>query len=1505
MKKLQIIAAACTLALFSSCSALFENIYDDSPWKNSDVTLTAGGSTNTDIYSGLVMIKASRPTINQITYNNNQTTYYVGEVPDGYSDSTFDGTASYTNGSRERILAKDNPVEFRCFVNDSNASVSWSARQTWQYTEVFSTDAEALASPVNVPLYQVSGVTNNSRMRTILPYGVTEVTCTITADDGEHSSTYTIIVTKSYQSNYSTNTDDNTITDSGLVAISAAEPEINQITYSPNIYEYTITDITSADNDMTFRFIPATSNTQVEWNIRQTQTFTPTTTQTEETVFDSELDANTTIITTTVTGQTASACNNVIDFTFDETFTGNQAIYATIPYGVTEVKATVTPSGELPVDYTITLTRNITGDSSSSSTVIGNYSKLSELTVDVTAGSNSSTGTLTPAFDPNTTTYTLTVDEEADSITIGATPADEGAVISNPVSITKYGRVPNISGNTVPLVGGTSKITFTVTDETEVSRTYTIYVVKPTDGDTKLSSLTYTPEESFANGVKGFTFDDAFAGKSEAEITAATGAAKYGITLSADSRVDVTSMTFTAVPNNRRTTVAYGVSSSISTLPETWTENYSYATQTGSSPASHTVEIGDEDTETVKRILWVKTISDEFFHVSNGVYETEKRADIRYHTVELSKAGDANQNLTALVVVATYEDGSTKTVLTQTTSEEVAYATEGVRVSKDITTYADKLDFYFRPLDKDAAVTYSAKNTAYAGSSENTSFTGYSADATSEGIEQTSSCSELNDGANQYYHFSIGEIFKGTGVNSDNSNTSDLPNGTTEVTICGVTYNFVKPDRTDTSYSVSGWSGTGTGGIDSGSRTSYIYIKNEVQSIVLSLNVTQQNATVSIASIEQTADANSNTVASPSTASYAVLHEDTADNAVSNKWKVSIGNATYSADGYTRTAPENIPEENTIIPIGTTRVVLNVNNNGTTKAYTYFIVRADDSEARLKTLTLTNPVEPAAGTTVSANIAPQDFDWTSTENGAYLLSATAYNLDKGRITLNAKAVSENATITVTRRHNAWPVSVGNVESTEWSDEVTITNSSTRGNSEFTGNYDITENDAGTLLFTVTVTAGNNTNTHVYKILAKVEADPTVKLNALEIVQNGSRNGSTGDYTNSILANSFAPTTYNYNNLSASLSYTGDIVVTPTKYPRAIITGYDVKVDDDSILGTSGVTATSAGVITVPYDYYIDNLGKSLVFSYTVQAQDRTVTPVTYTATVAIPELTTVTEVTRQTISTEYTYEVPTTTNSSRLAYRFGSVIADESSFLGPKPEENKPGYFGGIDITGTNDSSTWYESSFGQSGFQLVMNVADSSSASGTDYWVALDENGRAAKFFTVDFTGRTVTELSPDEVTELGIGLTVEPEFKYEGETPYLALRFNVTNSNEKFIKLGASIDTLVGTIAQSTAAANDRVRVEETDNGFIMKGSDYTFTVCLKNAFGVDDVDRIWYGAYDTTNFSYLRVFENNSSNSSLPDGTDSAASFSWDLGSESSYTKTIRISMSAASGTASSTN
>ncbi|WP_407429513.1 hypothetical protein, partial [Treponema sp.] len=240
---------------------------------------------------------------------------------------------------------------------------------------------------------------------------------------------------------------------------------------------------------------------------------------------------------------------------------------------------------------------------------------------------------------------------------------------------------------------------------------------------------------------------------------------------------------------------------------------------------------------------------------------------------------------------------------------------------------------------------------------------------------------------------------------------------------------------------------------------------------------------------------------------------------------------------------------------------------------------------------------------------------------------------------------------------------------------------------------------------------------------------------------------------------------------------------------------------------------------------------------------------------------------------EYSYEMPSTCYDSTIAYRFGSLLADGSAFTN--------GYFGGIDIIGTPDKSTWYESSFAQSGFQLVANVG------GTDYWIKLNENGSAESFYTIDSNWTTISEAENP-----GIALTVTPSFQYEGETPYLSLAFALENTSGKEVKLGASIDTLVGTIAGSTDSTNDSVTVEETDNGFVMKGSDYNFTVVLKNAYGVDNVSRLWYGAYDNSDFSHMNVFEDKTS--SLPSGTDSAASFSWDLGSETSCTKTIRITM-----------
>ncbi len=1875
MKIARTLLGLCALAVLTGCSNLFENIYNaDGSQKTGDSSLTtSGASSNTDITSGLVVIKASAPTVNQITYSEEQTTYYVGSLPDGYSDDSF-SDIGFTNGTDVQLLAKDDPVEFRCYKNDENATVSWSAEQTWRYipevqvvsttdsdgnevtySSVVSETAEALSESVSVNVFSVSDG-DASRVQADIPYGVTVVTCTITADDEQYSSTYRIIVTKSFITtvantdtasknvntvtdhglvvikatqpslnaiNYSSTTyeyevgdstgadttgdligrddpvifkcylldenatlswkakqtkkyaltydeetggitgqeltdldeeidfdwtgygethtgttpylqqtaadsytvissnlpygvtevyavitaqnttidgelvtdttqykitltkryiittatteslesmsglgvyangtvnsiasgtnlisysaskrnytvtglnggddpimvtfkpeepenttftwtatqtqvyetttatysttvdgeavtytyqtggtftdcdevdllangtlavscpvsgqgielcagdlpygttvvtvtvdstadpesagnentytvtlkkkqvttsanivsDDNTnislVTDSGLVVISAQEPNVNQISFSADTLDYSVDGITSADNDMDFRCFLADTDATVTWSVVQTKTFTAVTETTTEEVTDSLLGTTTTVTTTTVTGQTEEDAANEIEYTVDENYSDNQAITATIPYGVTVVTATVSADGEADTVYTITLTHNIYESGSSTSTE-SSYSLLSELDVSI-SGDETTEATLSPEFSPTVTIYTLTVDADADSITIDATAASEDAVISTPVSITKYGTVPNISGTTVPLVGGTSKITFTVTDETGVSRTYTIYVIKTADGDTSLSALDCTPASSFDNGVAGYTFDSTYTGES------AAGTAKYAMTLSADSRVDVTSIDFTAVPTNKRTTVSYGYSTGVSTLPsdEDWSDSYTYATQTGSSPVSYTVAVGDEDAATITRVLWVKTVSDSYYHYdsTNKVYETTKRSDTTYHAVKITKAGDANQNLTALTVIATYEDGSTKTILTQTTASTVAYTTTAASTS--VTTYADRLDFYFRPLDKDESVTYTAVNSAYdTNSEENTTFTGYAASAVSLTEE---SGDYFDDGASSYYHFTLGEIAKGTGITAQ---TADLPNGTTKVTICGITYSFVKPKLSDTSYSVSGWSGTGSG-IDTSSRTSYIYVTNDTESVVLSLNVTQQNASVSVYSIEQTADANDATPESASTASYAVLHKDATDSIVSNAWKISVGNASYEADGYTRTAPETVPDESTVIPVGTTKLVLYVENNGTQKDYTYYIVRASDSEARLKTLTLTNPDESAK----TANLEPSSFStgWESVTDGAtYVLSSTAYTLDRGALTLRAVAVSDAATIVVTKSHSN-TVAVTDVSAADdWDTPEAVENTLSTTYS-FSGTYTITESDAGTILFTVTVTSGDSSVTYTYNLLAYVEADTTATLTALSVVQNGSES----DYTNTLLKNSFSEETYSYD-LTASLSYTGDIIVTPTVYEKASISAASATIladsTDSDTSDTTLATLTESGyealvsfdedaVLTIPASCYQSALGRTIEVTYSVQAQDTTVSPITYTVNIAIPALTTITETTTFTTSTGYEYTLPATAQSNMVAYRFGSVIQDEASAL--------KGYFGGLDIigtgTGTAGTPVWYASSYAQSGFQFVVNVAESESDSGTDYWVAFDSTGAVTGYYKIDFDSVTASQNESDYLyttdaftSATGVSVSLTPVMQYEGETAYLALTFTVTNENGSYVRLGSSIDTLIGTVAESTDSANDSVTATKTDNGFTMSGESFVLNVILKNAYGVDDVTRLWDGKYVTTAasgetaYNHMRVFSNDGDE--LSSGDDSAASFSWDLGTDESYEKTIRITMGA---------
>ncbi|MBR4598961.1 MAG: hypothetical protein IKO39_02800, partial [Treponema sp.] len=368
MKKLQILAAAFTFVLLSGCSSLFENIYnEDGSEKTGDATLTGRGSTNTDITSGLVVIKASEPEINQITFDEDQKTYYVGEVPEGYSDSTFEAIG-YTNGNDVQLIAKDDPAEFRCFVHDEHASVQWTAEQTWRYiptvknnvtkdsdgnevsyTSVVSQTAEKLSEPKSLPVYALSGYSDKSRVNADIPYGVTVLTCTITADDEQYTNTYQIVVTKSFVMAVADSSSGNTVTDHGLVVIKATQPGLNAINYDPLTYEYEVGDSTGADTsaDLTGRDDPLVfkcylldENARLSWSAVQTKKFTPDRDENKGGIIGHTLEELENPLEFDIAGygEAYSGTSPYLQFVAQDSDT---AVMSTLPYGVTEVYATI------------------------------------------------------------------------------------------------------------------------------------------------------------------------------------------------------------------------------------------------------------------------------------------------------------------------------------------------------------------------------------------------------------------------------------------------------------------------------------------------------------------------------------------------------------------------------------------------------------------------------------------------------------------------------------------------------------------------------------------------------------------------------------------------------------------------------------------------------------------------------------------------------------------------------------------------------------------------------------------------------------------------------------------------------------------------------------------------------------------------------------------------------------------------------------------------------------
>ena len=1420
--------AALVGIIFTGCSNLFENIInDDLSFKKGDDSLLI--NNNNDISSGLVVIKSSEKNRNQISFMPEQKIYFVGEVPEDYSDFKID----YKNGSKVTLTGKDGPVELRCFVNDLNAKVQWTLTQTWEYIPEYEeksvTDdngkqivyksiktqhAEKLEKPVLVS-YDLQKQNAASIITADLPYGVVVATCKVIADDAQYKSEYKIILTKKY-------------VDRKLMVFGAQDKTLNKISFNSLQELYEIEDITELDNDMTFQCYLADSDKKVEWKAKKVIDFDYQISTYSKEIVDPLLGTKEKVDYKYISGQKETACDEIVECrpSDSEDFDANE-ILITVPIGITEVTAIINSddSGEEAKVYTIRLRNNLINETVSEKEfeeslkkgeAIGDYSQLEDLEITIVDDKNNdeSSAKLEPEFSPATTIYTLTVDEDADEINIEALAESENTEISDPKVITKYGEVLAVDGMNVSLVGGTSRITFTVTDETNISRTYTIYVEKPEDGDTTLESLEISPDLSFANGLAlDRALNKAYKGGSE------NSDAYYNMTLSADSRKDVREVNFRAKPTNKRTIVSYGISDSDKNLPSVWSTPYDKT-----SVKDEKVIVGDEDTSTIEKVLWIKTVSDEYYHIKQAGYESEKRADTTYHKILLSKAGDANKEITALAIDVTYEDGSTKTIDSQISSAKVAFQVKDLVKDIDtITTFADKLEIYFRPLDKDSLLSYSVINI------EDGTERNITSEAKLEKIN--GNCEKFKDDSTEYYKLTIGSIEEGV------DSTKDLPRGVTTVKLGDRTFTFKKPDLKNVSYKV----GLGNGELK---WDNYIYLKYEETSVNMLLTSQQQNQILDVESYEHILGPN--------------------DKALGEGEKSSDVRAEIIRQEGSLTAWTNIVDN---IPVGTTRVTIKVTNGkeGEPVSATrdFYIVRADTTETRLKTLMFDGKTPDAFKT-----------DWKEgMTNSSYTYNISKpVNVEAGKKVLTFAPLYSNAYITLEKYQSA----NGNLSDADDESWILCSKEGKAGInlSTFEENFTLensNENAGTSIKYTIKVsTLESEEPTHIYNIIIHIEADKIAQLDALKIIQKGENE----DMSRTILANSFDPEILEYKDLSASLNYKGDIVITPYKYAKANIVRRVLKCDDREILADSdtGIEFADDGSITIPYSVYSEKLGKIYSVSYEVQAQDTSIERKTYTVEFEIPEYTIITETSKTSVSKDLSYEVPEGVTGG-LGFRFGSVISDETLLV--------KDYFGGIDIVGSSDGETWYESSFGGSGLQIVLKI------DGSNYWVKLNGEGRLAALYSYEGNKAPEAVATPE-----GIDFAVEPRFVVENESQYLELKFLVTNRNGKSVKLGAAIDTLIGTIEEASLASNDSVNVEATNNGFTMKGKDYSFSILLKNAYEIDDVSDFWYGPYDSGKF-LQKIFDENKI-SDLSENEDSAASFYWDIGEEKESSKKIRIFM-----------
>lgn len=1491
---------------------------------------------NTVIDSGIVVLKSGRENYNQIIYDAAQHEYEIGYDK---NEACSDGVKEARKHSSPVFLtAYDDPVTVKAFKNDSKAKITYSAFQTrttnvsdgsWtssyiaEGSEVFVDLQEAAQRKVD---FTQAGGEGEPIVFENLPYGTTCVKITITADDAYYSDSYTVCLNKKHiLTSLVTQEEGNaakTDLTTGLVVLKESDGfNNNQISYEPSVKDYETSILTSKDNTLYLKAVPSDKKATVSWSASYTakpvykyeyyQTVTKTvvkvdangkliegpktTKETKKVASDSENSSNitedtasdgstTTTTTSTVTRKTIVGLDKMEEVTPEdissillpvENQNSDRVRVTSLPYGVTKVTAKVCSydkSNPLEELYTITLPRvqfysseesseNTSSSGSEQSPACeDDTSKLEALSVtnlETIDDDGNKTKIETQAavnftFNKEETIYSLVVDEDTDVMIINPT-LSENESMSNPLSKTKYSELKS-NDYSVNLLGGLQVITFTVTEEGCQPRTYTIYAYKQS-GNTILEAINYSSydcvsEKWTEQSMASANYAAGLTAMSPSAVSLVNGAANsnqaktYSLKVRADNACDVSKMKFSVKPYDSHTHIYYYVGNE---CPAADSSDWGSGYLANQSSNEKLFELNNDGSAALTS-LWLKTVSRPYYHPADfkgtDGSSVSPGSDVTYHKIEISKPGRENAAFKELLIKTVNETGKEDQLHSDLDDAEKNGVTHTAgSIVKDIATDVDVAKIYFRLADKSdendlKKIKFTVKNTRKSSteSASNTSFTMSPAKET----EFTDGCYETINGK-EYYVITLGERdFENAETALTGRTTKDLPMGETKITISSngktsATVILNKPDLDCHTLTAKSLIGGGSYGVNATDFYDTVYYLNkDTKSVVLSMTTKQKNEKITVKSYEKTADQNGN----PATEETEKITADVKQSTEKpyTTWTSEIKN----------------------IPVGTSVVVYKVTSadGSASSDCKVTFVRAEDTETRLQKYSVTGP----------GNNKITGFNWADSGKTA---GENSYfnNFDlkdgSGKYSIEVLPMNDNESVAVSVFGTGSEVSKltdshYDISSDVWS-EITKTSAST-----FT--FDVSTKYR-CILVRALVTNGSYSHYYDTLITVDLETSADIKLTGKQ-------------YHNSSKSKSDS---LNFPSAATNVNSSGDIQLDVQKSAKAKwLDGYPlIKAADEDITNKVRINSSSKQIV-IPYSVYKNYAGNSITVTYGAMAELESVTE-TPSYSLDITGLETVTVYTPNNKINSYNYVLPSSSKAKQLAFRFGSQINDSSTnwiYSASGSGINT----GGVDIVGSLDGgSHWGATSYNFSGLHYLVQKGDSI------YLAKLEadssDNNKAVlnKFYQLDVENKKVVDAE-----NLGISLSVNAEVCYNGETPYLVLTASVEGAD----KLGVIMDTLVAPESNATAQDADSVTIKETNNGFEMEGSDYKFSVFLKNALGVDDVTRFWYGPYTgVSGLNYLStVFSNSGSN--LPANTDSAISFSWDL--SGSCEKSFRVTI-----------